>query len=538
MSTRKILLYTVFSGILLSAGWYEWGSGLILLFALVPLLFVEDYFDENKDRLPASKIFLFGSITFLVWNILTTWWIYNATFAGLLMANLINTFLMALTFWLFHITKRKLGPLMGYFALIVFWLSFEKIYTDGEISWPWLTLGNGFAYNVRLIQWYEVTGVFGGTLWILLCNILIFTGIKRYLQYRQLKYVRGILLATILLILIPIGISLFRFYTYKEKKWPEKVVVIQPNVDPYEKFVAIPGLQQTRNLLNIASEYADSTVDYFVAPETSINDNIWLDQIHYVPDIQLVQQFLKKYPRAKFVVGITSYKKYNPGDTLTPTAMKLQGTPYYYDMFNSAIQLDSTGKIPVYHKSKLVVGVEKMPYPQYLKFLKKLTLHLGGTFRSNGTQKYRETFLSPQDSVRVAPVICYESVYGEYVTDYIKHAGANLIFVITNDGWWGNTPGYRQHNSLSSIRAIETRRSIARSANTGISSLIDQRGEVLQKLTWWKRGALKGALNANDKITFYVKHGDYLARLAKFFSVLVLLTLLVRIIIAGKEKRA
>ena len=134
MSTKKILLYTVFSGILLSAGWYEWGSGLILLFAMVPLLFVEDYFDEHKDRLPASKVFLFSSITFLVWNILTTWWIYNASFAGLIMANLVNTFLMALTFWLFHVTKRKLGSLMGYFALIVFWLSFEKIYTDGEIS--------------------------------------------------------------------------------------------------------------------------------------------------------------------------------------------------------------------------------------------------------------------------------------------------------------------------------------------------------------------------------------------------------------------
>ena len=537
MSTKRILLYTVFSGILLSAGWYEWGSGLILLFALVPLLFVEDYFDENKDRLPASKIFLFGSITFLVWNILTTWWIYNASFAGLLMANLVNTFLMALTFWLFHITKRKLGPLMGYFALIVFWISFEKIYTDGEISWPWLTLGNGFAYNIRLIQWYEVTGVFGGSLWVLLCNILIFTGIKKYLQYRQFKYVREILLATALLILIPIGISLLRFYTYKEKKWPVKVVVIQPNVDPYEKFVAIPSLQQTMNQLELARKYADSTVDYFVAPETSINDNIWLDQIQYVPDIRVVKNFLKDYPRAKYVVGITSLKRYNPGDTLSPTAMKLEGTPYYYDMYNSAIQLDSTGKIPVYHKSKLVVGVEKMPYPQYLKFLKKLTLHLGGTFRSNGTQRYRETFLSPQDSIRVAPVICYESVYGEYVTDYIKQAGANLIFVITNDGWWGNTPGHRQHNSLSSIRAIETRRAIARSANTGISSLINQRGEVLQKLTWWKRGALKGTLNANDKITFYVKHGDYLARLAKFFSLLVLLTLLVRIIITGKEKR-
>jgi apolipoprotein N-acyltransferase len=113
------------------------------------------------------------------------------------------------------------------------------------------------------------------------------------------------------------------------------------------------------------------------------------------------------------------------------------------------------------------------------------------------------------------------------VTDYVKK-GANLIFVITNDGWWGDTPGYHQHNAYSCIRAIETRRSIARSANTGISSLINQRGEVLQELGWWQRGAIKGILNANERLTFYVMNGDYIGRTAGFFALLIALLYIVQ----------
>jgi len=178
-----------------------------------------------------------------------------------------------------------------------------------------------------------------------------------------------------------------------------------------------------------------------------------------------------------------------------------------------------------------------MPYARYLKFLEPLTLKLGGTMRGWGTQEERTVFFSAKDSTGVAPVICFESVFGEFVTEYVRN-GANLIFVITNDGWWGDTPGYHQHNAYSCIRAIETRRSVARSANTGISSLINQRGELLQELGWWKRGTVKGTLNANDRLTFYVKNGDYIGRSASFFSLLITLLYIVQSIRGLKTRKA
>ena len=188
----------------------------------------------------------------------------------------------------------------------------------------------------------------------------------------------------------------------------------------------------------------------------------------------------------------------------------------------------------VYIKSKLVIGVETMPYPEYLGFLRKLTIRLGGTFRSNGVQEFRENLYSLDDSTGVAPVICYESIFGEFVSDYIKE-DAGFIFVITNDGWWGDTPGYRQHLSYSRLRAIENRRSVARSANTGISCLINQKGQVLQHTNYWEPDALRGELNVNDKLTFYTRHGDFIPRTAYFFSLLLLLYTLTRIIMMGSK---
>jgi apolipoprotein N-acyltransferase len=258
-----------------------------------------------------------------------------------------------------------------------------------------------------------------------------------------------------------------------------------------------------------------------------------MDEMEQVPDIRMIREFLKAYPKAAYIPGIQCYKRFLPGDKLSDNVREIPGTDLKFESFNAVIQIDSSNRIPVYIKSKLVVGVEKMPYAKYMKFLEDFTVRLGGTFRGWGTQDYRGVFFSATDSTGIGPIICYESVYGEFVTGYVRN-GANLLCVVTNDGWWGDTPGYHQHNAFSSLRAIETRRSIARSANTGISCLIDQRGEVVEELGWWKRGAVKGTLNANDVLTYYVKNGDYIGRVASYFALLIILLYAVRSLIRQK----
>ena len=161
-----------------------------------------------------------------------------------------------------------------------------------------------------------------------------------------------------------------------------------------------------------------------------------------------------------------------------------------------------------------------MPYPQVFGFLEKLAINLGGTSGSLGKDTEQRTFQLQSVPFRIGTAICYESAYGEHFGKFVKN-GAQLMSVITNDGWWGNTPGHQQHFMMSKMRAVETRRTILRSANTGISAIIDERGDAHQQTKYDTRLALRDNVVPNDAITFYVKHGDYLARLCVALTALI-----------------
>jgi apolipoprotein N-acyltransferase len=517
------------SGVILSVPFFEWGTGLLMMVAFVPLLFIEQEITSRKaeGRKKNGSVAGYSAAAFFIFVGLTTYWVYFATWVGIVGSLIVNTGYMTLTFWLFHYTRRRLGDRLGYASLVVYWLTFEFLYLRATVNFPWLLLGNGFAGDIRLIQWYEVTGTLGGTLWALVMNLAIFRLIRGWLKERSFASNRTRISWVVGLFIVPALISLVRFLTYEEKEDPVEVVVLQPNIDPYMKFEEMPQEEQTSILLELADSLVTPRTDYIVGPETFINNSVWEENMHAHAEVVRLKNFLEAFPQAKMVLGATTYKLYNEPSEYTSTSRPIRNGRYRYDSFNSAFQLDETGRIPVYHKSLLVVGVEHMPYTRLLGFLENMTIRLGGAFRSHGTQEYRETFLSPQDSTLVAPVICWESVFGEYVTGYVREAGANLLFVITNDGWWRNTPGHRQHNRYARLRAIETRRSVARSANTGISSLINQRGEELDRIGWWTRSGLQGTLNRNSHLTFYVRYGDYLGRISVFLTVVLLLYSLV-----------
>jgi len=521
----KLLLSSVLSGVLFFLSWTTFGLGPVLFVAFIPMLFVDDYIFENSDRLKSINIFYYSYLTFITWNLLATWWVYNSTVEGGIMAFTLNSLFYSVIFWLVHIIKRRLGRRVGYFALLIIWLAWEYIYIHGEISWVWLVLGNGFAQNTSIVQWYEYTGALGGSFWVLLVNIMLYNIIKHILKYKTLY---GQILNSIILlfiIVIPISYSLHTYNNYTEKENPINVGIVQPNINPYgEKFGGMTNYEQLSLMLHLADSIIDDNTDYIVGPETAINDNIWENNIYGSRSIARIDSFVKAHPKTLFVIGATTRYMYEDGKP-SATSRKYN-EELRYDLYNTALQI-SNDNIDIYHKSMLVIGVEMFPYPEYLGFLTDMAIELGGTSGSYGTQPERVAFSNDKNNGKVAPVVCYESIYGEFVTDYIKK-GANVIFVITNDGWWGNTPGYKQHLSFSKLRAIETRRSIVRSANTGISCFINQRGDILQPTKYWVKDAIKGTVNLNDKRTFYVENGDFIGRIASFVALLLLLMLVVK----------
>jgi apolipoprotein N-acyltransferase len=510
------LFLSILSGILLSLPFHESFSGLFLFIGLVPLLILENRYHIDKG-LKSHEVFWYSLLSFSIWNIATTWWIGYATLIGASALIAFNSLLYSLVFWFFHYSKRLLSIKPGNYILIIYWLTFEFIYLRTEISWPWLDLGNGFAKSIELVQWYEYTGILGGTLWALLINILISEIICEFVANQNFRISKNKIWFTLIIIIVPTAYSLDIYYSYQEKSNPCKVVVIQPNIDPYwEKFTGISPKDQLHIILKEASKKGNLNIDYFVAPETSIQGYNIENEFDFNWATSAIKNFVTNYPQSRFVIGAETVREYKLNEEQTYTAQK-NDDGIWIDRYNSALQIDTGKQIQVYHKSQLVIGVEKTPFSKYLSFLKKYSIKIGGTAGGLGSQESRETFTST-DSSEIAPIICYESVYGEYVSDYVK-AGANLLFIITNDGWWKNTEGMRQHLHLSQLRAIETRRSVARSANTGISALINQRGDILQFINWNERTTIAGELNKNQATTFYVRYGDFLGRIAMYLCI-------------------
>ncbi len=509
------------------------GCGFLALTAFAPLFCMERVITRN-----GLKGWWYYFTAFLAFNILSTWWIWNVSPAGSIAAILINSLEMSLIFAAFRIFKRRCTrgtDWLPYLFFITLWLAWEHIYFNIELSWPWLVLGNAFATSVNLIQWYEITGSLGGSLWILVSGWLLFRLICQ-LNEGKIKgaKVTGTVLA--LIILFPAISSFIRYYSYREKGRTIEVVLAQPNVDPFMKYGAIPQDRLDDKLLSLFDAQITPDTKFLISPET-FTYNIDIDEPELNASYKKYKDYLSLHPGTNLLVGALTRKTY-PSD-VKPTPSARPGGGFWYDVFNSAILADDSPFYTYYHKSKLVPGVEIIPWQNSIPWLGKLVEKFGGSPNSYGVMS-RMKNLELEDGIGVAPMICYESLYG----DYSRHAvltGASFIAVMTNDGWWGDTPGYHQHFRFARLRAIETRRDVAHAANTGTSGFINQRGDILQKTDWWVEDSIRGEIHTNRHLTFFTLHGDVIGRTAGWATaalILVLIGLCVSDRISGRGRSA
>ena len=509
-------------------------TGLLALFGLVPLLCME----RIATMLEKKRIWIYHYTAFVLWNTFTTFWVCNATIGGGIFAILANSLQMSLVFGLFRLSKRKFKGSLPYIFLMVTWIAWERFYFDAEISWPWLVLGNSFARTTWAIQWYEFTGSLGGSLWIWVCNLSIFGLLVSLsdgsISGWNIKAKAASITGLILLFAAPLISSGIIGSGYRDSMESDKkldVLIIQPNIDPYNKFQAMTQAQQNGILLSQAEKAlkyrkADSTAAplLVLAPETFTND-ITCGDYQRSRTWRGFTTFLKDYPGVNLLFGASSFEYIHAQEAPSYTARKIDDG-LWYESHNSALITDGTERTEIFHKSKLVVGVEHTPYPRFFGPIDNM---LGGVMGRCVGQDEVSLLTVRNDgiSIPVGCAVCYESVYGEYYTEYIRK-GAKAMTIITNDAWWGNTPGYRQHLSYASLRAIETRRAIARCANTGISAVISPSGKILQPTPWWEQAVIESSIPLRDDITFYVSHGDITGRVSTFLFLLLLLALIVR----------
>ncbi len=515
----KNVVLAILSGLLLAVSWPTYGFPLFLFFAFIPILIAEK--NIRADKFSKTKVFGLAYLTFFIWNIIATWWIYNSSAFGMWFAEIVNTLLMTLVFLFYHIVAKRANFTIASIFLMCFWMSFEYFHLQWQLSWPWLNLGNGFSNFTSWIQWYEYTGTFGGSLWIWIVNISVLKAILLFKEHKDKTILYRAAIRNGLIIIIPILISVIILKTYKEEGKDIEVVILQPNINPYTEKYNTSDQRIGLLLDSLSHTVLTKETNFIIAPETVFADNNKLKSFPNSIAKNVAQKILKDHPKTHFLSGISLYDRFSDPARFHSQSNVIRENDFYDD-YNSAffIRPDQTSEL--YHKSKLVVGVENFPYQSVLKpILGDAMIDLGGTVAKKTTQEDREVFFT-KDSIGVGTMICYESIYGEFVTGYIRNK-ANFLAVITNDAWWGNTQGHQQHLSYAKLRAIETRRSIARSANTGISAIIDQTGNITHTLGYEKRGAIKGTLKTNTKVTFYAKAGNYIARVSIFLSIFIFL---------------
>jgi len=518
----KNFVLALLSGTILAIAWPTYGFPLLIFIGFVPLLFAEFSIRNFSIKRQKLKVFALSYISFLIWNLVTTWWIYNSTAFGGVFAILANSLLMSIVFLLYHIVAKRTGFGASAAFLASIWMVFEKMHLNWEFSWPWLNLGNAFSQFPSWIQWYEYTGTFGGTLWVWIVNIAIFKSLLSYLEFREKSIIVRGAFKTILLVGLPILVSGILYWNYEEPEDYVNAVILQPNIDPYTEKYNTTDKKIGELLLDLSRQAVTSETDIIIAPETVFADGTAMQNLSFSEGIFYGQRISRLNPKLSFLGGIALYERFNDPSKVGRQSNQI-GNNDWYDDYNSAFMINnSVDSLQLYHKSKLVVGVENFPYQDVLKpILGDVMIDLGGTVAMKTTQEDREVLFLERDK-GTAPIICYESVYGEYVTDYVEN-GANFLSIITNDAWWGDTQGHQQHLSYARLRAIENRRFVARSANTGISAVINSRGDILSTLAYEKRGSIVAQIGLEDRMTFYVQYGDYLARIAQFLALFIFL---------------
>ena len=517
LNRKQRFIASILSGTALFLAFPHTGSLTPLIFlGFVPLLIIEENILESS--LPSRLLLIHSFVAFLLFNIGTSWWIWNADAGGAIFAFLFNTTVMMVVFQAFHFTRKHIGSKQGYLSFPFYWLGFEYLHNHWEFAHPWLTLGNTFSIRTSWIQWYEFTGVSGGSLWVLTINLLcflIFRNWKRKVAMKGPLMILGMFLAIPLITSFILSAKLNSELSLIKNKKYLNAVIVQPNVDPYnEKFDPSSFFNQNQKILKLAATKIKKNTDLILAPETAISGTFLESRIKSLFIYPMYRDSLKKW-NTNLLIGASTMVLFNKKNS---TASRLLENGDFIEYYNTSLLLNPNEETNFIHKSKLVPGVEQIPYSYYFPFLETLAIENGGIVGSLGIE----------DSVKIvqlgigkiAPIVCYESVFSEFVATQ-TNIGAQLLCVITNDGWWGDTPGYKQHFSFARLRAIENRRWLIRSANTGKSGVINPAGEIVEETRWGAEKALSSEVQLLNTKTIYTVLGDYLGRSSAFLSVFI-----------------
>lgn len=525
------------SGIMLAASFPPSPVHSLAYVGLIPLLLLLETLEGTW------RILRYSYLTFFIFHALTLYWIGGFVVGKdvwMMIAGAAVLLIHPMFYWLIILlyvrVRTRLGLLAGLVFLPLVWISYEYSHSLSEFSFPWITLGNSQAYDLPRIQIAEYTSTYGISFLILCFNAIGFVLITKLTTKHWKFRSRPAALALLALLVLYFGPWIYGKARMTHYDTPTaantlRVGVVQPNIDPWEKWHSGNGSpwdsyeKQLAGYMQETKSLAGQSPDLVVWPETAIPFPILL------PGNRTYWSWLRENldsVRSAVLTGLPYIVFYDSAHAPS-TASRTRTGNRYYDSFNSTSLLVPGQDVgPIYKKIVLVPFAERIPYAEAFTFLiEPLKWNVGIGMWGKG----RDTvvFSLPSQNGperRFASMICYESVYPDFVRQFVQR-GAQFLVIITNDSWWGNTPGAYQHASYASLRAIENRRWIVRAANGGISGFIDPNGTFRHRTLLYTAETFHGTIEPRTELTFYARHGDlFAAACVSCATLLFLLTFL------------
>ena len=523
LDVQKQFLVTlsISTALILGLSFPPFHFGVFACVGFVPFLILSDHIDSF------GRYFRYAYATFFLFSLITLYWVGGFTHGRdpYLMIAGISLFLweplvLTIPAIVYFFIKRRIKHQFVIFSFPFIWITMEWLYAFGELAFPWLTLGNTQTYQLEKIQYADFTGVYGISFWVLILNVLVYLLVKSVQSDSKSRKNYFFAIAILFIYVLP------NFYIINEQSFKNpshkriNVGILQPNVDPWDKWEGantfLGRWGQAKNYLKLIGTHMNNDLDLVVLPESAILLNL--------PSYFEEMKEFKKSIDSLNVSLISGYVRvqYYPSDNAPPTSSVIKGTDIRYDSFNSIFFTEpNTNVIQTYSKMRLVPFAERIPYADKVPFLIE-PLRWGVGISNWGLAKDSTIFESKRIDSKFLAMVCYESIFPEFISNFVDRGAEFLVFT-TNDSWWGNTSGARQHSQYAVLRAIENRRWVVRCANGGISSFIDPMGVMYDQTQMYTETFIKHQIEPLDGKTFYTKHGDWIARICASITCIIFL---------------
>jgi apolipoprotein N-acyltransferase len=511
VKTRNRVVLSVVSGLALGLAFPPLPLGVLAAIGFVP------FFAAMESVQSKGQAFRLTYFTFFILNCVTIYWtggyfnggdLYMMVAGALLI--IVHPLFFSLPVIAWRTVHRRLGAMYGLLAFPFIWTGFEYLHAVGEIGFPWLTIGNTQSYDLQAIQMASVTGVYGISFWLCWLNVLammVYKKVSRDGWHSLLG--RGMLLPAAMLA-VYLAPKIYGAVVLSKAAEPAApgitCAVIQPNIDPFEKWEG-SSQRQFDLLQSMTDSVGERGADLVIWPETAVPFYLLHPNNRY-----FFEKLRKQVDRldVPLLTGIPDIIYTRNGEEPASTSKHLpDGTTY--ETFNSSLLLTpNSGTLQRYAKIVLVPFAERVPYASLLSGLNamKWNFGLGGWAIGRDTAVFSFRTRAG-NNVKFSNTICYESAYPGFVAAFVRK-GAEFLTVITNDSWWGNTSGTYQHRQIAVLRAVENRRWIVQCANGGISCAVNPWGRITESTPMFIVKRMSCTVGTSDALTFYTSHGDWL----------------------------